>query len=341
MNIYSLISVVLLSLFINNNTYTSAQISKKLYKTQSTPCKPKVIENTESLLSDDFIPLIYSPNTGNTYNYKVESSVSQTLGDMFDFKARTSAYTSMQLSIDRNIKKQLILTYQYGKGNVSFDGLSMAGIPDTTFTTDSSLLPETQELINPQGIVLKRIHTQPSGTHIPARSEQLLQSLAQGARYFLIEFPLKPIKKDSSWKITKIDTIHTSALEGNSSIIMNTNLNYIISDITVKNGTRIATIQCSSHSLGFKGTAEQSGVFLTIDGEGTAKGMYNVELLTGIPIDAQLSMEYELRMAATGQENAIFPVTMNMDIKYMRTGFSGNNQQLHSNPKEKQSKKIK
>ena len=64
-------------------------------------------------------------------------------------------------------------------------------------------------------------------------------------------------------------------------------------------------------------------------------------MLTGIPIDAQLSMEYDLRMAATGQENAIFPVTMNMDTKYMRTGFSGNNQQLHSNPKEKQSKKIK
>jgi hypothetical protein len=267
--------------------------------------------------------------------------VSQTLGDMFDFKARTSAHTSMQLSIDRNIKKQLILTYQYGKGNVSFDGLSMAGIPDTTFTTDISLLPETQELINPQGIVLKRIHTHPSGAHIPARSEQLLQSLSQGARYFLIEFPTKPIKKDSSWKITKIDTIHTSALEGNSNIIMNTNLNYVISDISVKNGIRIATIQCSSHSLGFKGTAEQSGVFLTIDGEGTAKGMYNVELLTGIPIDAQLSMEYELRMAATGQENAIFPVTMNMDTRYMRTGFSGNNQQLQSNPKEKQSKKVK
>jgi hypothetical protein len=341
MNIYSLISVVILSLFVNNDTYTTAQISKKFHKTPLTQCSPKIIEKTESLLSDNIIQLIYSPNPGNTYNYSVESSVSQTLGDMFDFKARTSAHTSMQLSIDRNIKKQLILTYQYGKGNVSFDGLSMAGIPDTTFTTDISLLPETQELINPQGIVLKRIHTHPSGAHIPARSEQLLQSLSQGARYFLIEFPSKPIKKDSSWKITKIDTIHTSALEGNSNIIMNTNLNYVISDISVKNGISIATIQCSSHSLGFKGTAEQSGVFLTIDGEGTAKGMYNVEMLTGIPIDAQLSMEYELRMAATGQENAIFPVTMNMDTRYMRTGFSGNNQQLQSNPKEKQSKKVK
>ena len=64
-------------------------------------------------------------------------------------------------------------------------------------------------------------------------------------------------------------------------------------------------------------------------------------MLTGIPIDAQLSMEYDLRMADTGQENDIFPVTINMDTKYMRTGFSGNNQQLHSHPKEKQSKKIK
>jgi hypothetical protein len=52
-------------------------------------------------------------------------------------------------------------------------------------------------------------------------------------------------------------------------------------------------------------------------------------------------MEYELRMAATGQENAIFPVTMNMDTKYVRTGFSGNNQQVHSDPKEKQSIKRK
>jgi hypothetical protein len=341
MNIYSLISVVILSLFVNKDTYTTAQISKKLPKTQAPQSNPKIIEKTQSLLSDDIIPLIYSPNPGSTYNFSVESSVSQTLGDMFDFKARTSAHTSMQLSIDKNVKKQLLLTYKYDKGNVSFDGLSMAGIPDTSFTTISSLLPETQEFINQQGIVLERIHTRPSGAHIPARSEQLLQSLAQGARYFLIEFPSKPIKIDSAWKITKIDTIHTSALEGNSSIIMNTNLHYLISEISIKNGTRIATIQCSSNSLGFKGTAEQSGVFLTIDGEGTAKGIYNVELLTGIPIDAQLSMEYELRMAATGQENAIFPVTMNMDTKYMRTGFSGNNQQLHSNPKEKQSKKIK
>lgn len=341
MNIYFLISVVILSLVVNNDTYTTAQISKKLLKTQAPQSNPKVLEKKESLLSEDIIPLIYCPNPGNTYNFSVESSVSQTLGDMFDFKARTSAHTSMQLSIDKNVKKQLLLIYKYDKGNVSFDGLSMAGIPDTSFTTNSSLLPETQELINQQGIVLERIHTHPSGAHIPARSEQLLQSLAQGARYFLIEFPSKPIKKDSAWKITKIDTIHTSALEGNSSIIMNTNLHYVISDISVKNGTRIATIQCSSHSLGFKGTAEQSGVFLTIDGEGTAKGIYNVELLTGIPIDAQLSMEYELRMAATGQENAIFPVTMNMDTKYMRTGFSGNNQQLHSHPKEKQSNKIK
>jgi len=341
MNISFLISFIILSLVVNNNMYITAQKSKKLDKTQSLQSTPKVIEKTEASVSEDIIPLIYSPNPGNIYSYQVESSVSQTLGDMFDFKARTSAHTSMQLRVDKNLKKQLLLTYQYDKGNVSFDGLSMAGIPDTSFTTISSLLPETQELINQQGIVLERIHKHPSGTHIPARSEQLLQSLAQGARYFLIEFPLRPVKVDSTWKVTKIDTIHTNALEGNSSIIMNTNLQYVIRDISIKNGTRIAKVQCSSNSLGFKGNAEQSGVYLTIDGEGTAKGIYNIELLTGIPIDAQLSMEYELRMAATGQENAIFPVTMNMDTKYVRTGFSGNNQQVHSDPKEKQSIKRK
>lgn len=44
MNIYFLISVVILSLVVNNDTYTTAQISKKLLKTQAPQSNPKVLE---------------------------------------------------------------------------------------------------------------------------------------------------------------------------------------------------------------------------------------------------------------------------------------------------------
>jgi len=210
------------------------------------------------------------------YTYTVKSMVSQSLGEMLDFHARTSAITELYLQTEK--EKEMQFTYSYAPGKVTLSGLSMAGIPDTTFTSNGPLIPSIKERISPKGIILSRASGETSAK-LSARSEQLMQSLTQGARFFLLEFPKSPIKIGTAWNIKKSDTVGTQTSEGN---------------------------------------IEQQGVSMTIDGEGSAKGTYAIDLQTGMPLNASLLMEYELRMAATGQEQMLIPVQMTMETIYSR-----------------------
>jgi hypothetical protein len=193
----------------------------------------------------------------------------------------------------------------------------MAGIPDTTFTSNGPLIPSIKERISPTGIILSRSSGETSAK-LSARSEQLMQSLTQGARFFLLEFPKYPIKIGTAWNIKKSDTVGTQTSEGKSSIVLNTELNCKVIRTEHINGIQHAYIECGSNDLGFAGNIEQQGILMTIDGEGSAKGTYAIDLQTGMPLNASLLMEYELRMAATGQEQMLIPVQMTMETIYSR-----------------------
>jgi hypothetical protein len=249
------------------------------------------------------------------YTYAVKSMVSQSLGEMLDFHARTSAITELYLQTEK--EKDMQFTYSYAPGKVTLSGLSMAGIPDTTFTSNGPLIPSIKERISPKGIILSRASGETSAK-LSARSEQLMQSLTQGARFFLLEFPKSPIKIGTAWNIKKSDTVGTQTSEGKSSIVLNTELNCKVIRTEHINGVQHAYIECGSNDLGFAGNIEQQGVSMTIDGEGSAKGTYAIDLQTGMPLNASLLMEYELRMAATGQEQMLIPVQMTMETIYSR-----------------------
>jgi len=264
---------------------------------------------------DSLITLIYTVSNPMQYTYAVKSMVSQSLGEMIDFHAKTSASTELYLQTEKD--KDMQFTYSYSPGKVTLSGLSMAGIPDTTFTSNGPLIPSIKERISPKGIILSRASGETSAK-LSARSEQLMQSLTQGARFFLLEFPKSPIKIGSAWNIRKSDTVGTQTSEGKSSIILNTELHCKVIRTELINGMHHAYIECGSNDLGFAGNIEQQGMTMTIDGEGSAKGTYAIDLQTGLPLNASLLMEYELRMAATGQEQMIIPVQMTMETMYSR-----------------------
>lgn len=265
--------------------------------------------------NDSMIVLRHAVNNPMNYSYAVKSMVSQSLGEMIEFNAKTTASTEMQLSTKKD--SHIEYTYSYMPGTVTLSGLSMAGIPDTTFTSQGPLVPSVKEVVSSKGNVIKRIGSE-QNPNIPGRSEQLMQSLTQGARYFLLEFPKDPIKLGSSWNIQKSDTIGTQTQEGKSNIVLHTELDCKVIRTSLVNGIRNAFIECGSNALGFSGTIEQQGINMTIDGEGSAKGTYAIDLETGLPINATLLMEYELRMAATGQEQILVPVQMTMETMYSR-----------------------
>ena len=264
---------------------------------------------------DSLINLVYAVSGPMQYTYAVKSMVSQSMGEMIDFHAKTSASTEMYLQTEK--EKEMQFSYSYAPGKVSLSGLSMAGIPDTTFTSSGPLIPSIKERISPKGIILSRASGETSAK-LSARSEQLMQSLTQGARFFLLEFPKSPIKIGSAWSIKKSDTVGTQTGDAKSSIILNTELNCKVIRTELVNGMTHAHIECGSNDLGFTGNIEQQGISMTIDGEGSAKGIYAIDLQTGLPINASLLMEYELRMAATGQEQMIIPVQMTMETMYSR-----------------------
>ena len=264
---------------------------------------------------DSLINLIYAVSNPMQYTYSVKSMVSQSLGEMLDFHARTSASTELYLQTEK--EKDMQFTYSYAPGKVTLSGLSMAGIPDTTFTSNGPLIPSIKERISPKGIILSRASGE-TAAKLSARSEQLMQSLTQGARFFLLEFPKYPIKIGTAWNIKKSDTVGTQTSEGKSSIVLNTELNCKVIRTEHINGIQHAYIECGSNDLGFAGNIEQQGILMTIDGEGSAKGTYAIDLQTGMPLNASLLMEYELRMAATGQEQMLIPVQMTMETIYSR-----------------------
>lgn len=264
---------------------------------------------------DSLINLIYAVKNPMQYTYAVQSMVSQSMGEMIDFHAKTSASTEMYLQTEK--EKEMQFSYSYAPGKVSLSGLSMAGIPDTSFISSGPLIPSIKERISPKGIILSRASGETSAK-LSARSEQLMQSLTQGARFFLLEFPKAPIKIGSVWNIRKSDTVGTQTGDAKSSIILNTELNCKVIRTEIVNGIHHAHIECGSNDLGFTGSIEQQGISMTIDGDGSAKGVYALDLQTGLPINASLLMEYELRMAATGQEQMIIPVQMTMETIYSR-----------------------
>lgn len=265
--------------------------------------------------NDSVIVLRHAVINPMSYTYAIKSMVSQSLGEMIDFDAKTSAITEMNLSTKK--EKNIEYTYSYLPGTITLSGLSIAGIPDTTFTSNGPLVPPIKEMLTPKGIVLQRMEHETNST-IPGRSEQLMQSLTQGARFFLLEFPKDPVKLGTSWNIVKYDTVGTQTKEGKSTIVLHTELDCKVIRTSVVNGINKAFIECGSNALGFSGNVEQQGITMIIDGEGSARGTYAIDLETGLPIDATLLMEYELRMAATGQEQMLVPVRMTMETMYQR-----------------------
>jgi hypothetical protein len=261
----------------------------------------------------------YAPRNGSVYVYQVESSISQTLGEMVDFRARTAASTAMNIKILPPAAAQTVyLEYSYRPGKISLSGLSMAGIPDTSYTTSMPMLPGIREILSPAGKVLQRNAITNNSAKGPSRSEQLIQSLAQGARFFLLEFPASQLKPDVEWQINRSDTIVTSTAEGSSDIIISTILNCRVNRVYPpdSNGILVAEITCTANNLGFGGTIHQGDITMKVEGEGSARGLYLIEFPSGLPRRASLNMEYDLRMAATGQESALIPITMNMDTSF-------------------------
>ncbi|MFZ9760868.1 MAG: hypothetical protein ACO3EO_03480 [Candidatus Kapaibacteriota bacterium] len=282
--------------------------------------------------NDSLIVLRYAVQDPMNYTYGLKSMVSQSLGEMIDFNAKTSATTELNLSTKKD--KYIEYTYSYMPGTVTLSGLSIAGIPDTTFTSNGPLVPSIKEMITPKGIVIQRFAGE-TASNVPGRSEQLMQSLTQGARYFLLEFPKDPIKIGSTWNIRKSDTVGTQTQEGKSTIILYTELDCKVIRTTIVNGIRNAFIECGSNALGLSGNIEQQGITMTIDGEGSAKGTYAIDLDTGLPIDATLLMDYELRMAATGQEQMIVPIQMTMETMYQRLRSISMPQKSNTSPQGK------
>ncbi|MGA1435213.1 MAG: hypothetical protein ACO34C_06915, partial [Candidatus Kapaibacteriota bacterium] len=60
-----------------------------------------------------------------------------------------------------------------------------------------------------------------------------------------------------------------------------------------------------------------------------------IDLDTGLPIDATLLMDYELRMAATGQEQMIVPIQMTMETMYQRLRSISMPQKSNTSPQGK------
>lgn len=267
------------------------------------------------------IYLQYQLAPRSSYAYVNTSKVTQQMMVMEqDLTTQISVDTKFRVNVTDAIMKQYTLDCVYDTARIrsSVSGIeSMAPRKDSTIVF-SALAGATETMtIAANGKILS------SAMSMSSEASTMLASLANnamsGMRRFFMTYPAKEISTGETWTTSTIDTNSTRSMNGN--VITSTNLTYRFDRTLDTLGFRCVVITSASTKMTVVGTVQQSGMDMTLDGNGTIKGVSYIDVTDGMPVLSTSSVDMSTRLAMVGQSSMIIPLEMQSVVSVQRVGL--------------------
>lgn len=267
------------------------------------------------------IYLQYQLAPRSSYAYVNTSKVTQQMSVMEqDVTTQISVDTKFRVNVTDAIMKQYTLACVYDTARIrsSVSGIeSMAPKKDSTIVF-SALAGATETItIAANGKILT------STMSMSSEASTLLASLANnamsGMRRFFMTYPAKEISAGQTWTTSTIDTNSTRSMNG--SVITSTNLTYRFDRTLDTLGFHCVVISSASTMMTVIGTVQQSGMDMTLDGNGTIKGISYIDVTDGMPVLSSATVDMSTRLAMVGQSSMIVPLEMQSVVSVQRAGL--------------------
>ncbi|CAN5493501.1 hypothetical protein BH10BAC6_BH10BAC6_06930 [soil metagenome] len=267
------------------------------------------------------IYLQYQLAPRSSYTYMNTSRVTQQMTVMEqDLTTQISVDTKFRVNVTDAIMKQYTLACVYDTARIrsSVSGIeSMSPRKDSTIVF-SALAGATETMtIAANGKILSS--TMSMSSEASAMLASLASSAMSGMRRFFMTYPAKDISAGETWTSSTIDTNSTRSMNGN--VITSTDLTYRFDRTLDTLGFRCVVISSASTKMTVVGTVQQSGMDMTLDGNGTIKGVSYIDVTDGMPVLSTASVDMSTRLAMVGQSSMIIPLEMQSIVSVQRVGL--------------------
>lgn len=191
---------------------------------------------------------------------------------------------------------------------ISISGLEQAGFPDTAMTIDAPSSASEPIMVSEDGTIAEeknKLKEKETGGMVGNMSATALrQAVKQTLKYVFGPLPDRPISTGEEWA-------HETSEDGTSrDVKITAKWKYTFAGIIDTLGKRCAVINAKTTSLNMEGTVSQTGMKMQVEGDGAASGRSIVEIANGMSLTGKVAMQIEMRMAVSGQDQMIVPVSM-------------------------------
>lgn len=266
------------------------------------------------------IYLQYQLAPRSSYAYVNTSKVTQEMTVMDqDLTTQISVDTKYRINITDAIMKQYTLSCVYDTVRIrsSVAGLeSIAPRKDSTLVFSALAGAVETVTIAPNGTVLSS--SMSMSKEASAMMASISNNALSGMRRFLIVYPSKEIAPGETWTTSTTDTMSGRSMSGN--VITATDLTLRFERLVDTLGFHCAVISSTSTKMSVLGTVQQSGVDMTIDGNGSIKGVAYMDVTDGMPVLSSATVDMDTRLAMVGQASMIIPLQMQTVASVQRVG---------------------
>lgn len=137
-----------------------------------------------------------------------------------------------------------------------------------------------------------------------------LQGISQKYLIRFVKFPSSGVKKGEPWSVSSTDTMD---IMGSGKL-----LNIVNSTFTLVGREKVQGHDCLKMSytgdVKNSGQAQIMGMSLILEGAGKISGNFFFDPVQGMAIKNESSMDNEMTLAATGQQNMVIPITQSIKI---------------------------
>jgi hypothetical protein len=248
--------------------------------------------------------LKYKFQAGKTYLYQenTQNDITQTMMGS-EMKIRNTSSNLIRVTSENKTEKGTRL-------NVSLDSayvtLSMP-MKDTAYSVDQLINKRVSILLSPEGEILERemIDT------VNLQDEMMQMGKREAIQFFKFA-PDRKINKGESWIVNHVDSLDMMG----GKTLMTSEMEFTIAGNEERNGYSVLRIPFKG-KIKIEGGGTIMGYEFFIEGNGSSFGDLYFAPKEGIPVHTEMFQNFDINMAATGDQNMIIPI--NQEMKTTRT----------------------
>ncbi|MBN9400906.1 MAG: hypothetical protein J0I17_12075 ['Candidatus Kapabacteria' thiocyanatum] len=252
--------------------------------------------------------LEYRLKPSSSYSYDMTSNVSQTMSVMSqEIENDMQSTLGCRLLVREAVLKQYELELHYDTLRM---GLRATGLGEAMRLDTSIVMPGTSQYI--QRFMMTSLGNVLS---LSSDSTSRISTMIDGAmnnmtmmKNFITQFPGRGLNVKDTWTVSTVDTVHNAQLSGD--IVTRSTVVYTLTGMKDTLGTSMAIVDMHTSAYELSGSIRNLGMDMVIEGEGTARGTIRIDVRNGLPIAINQHSTVNSRMAMTGQQSMLIPMTI-------------------------------